>query len=70
MEETNQESEVSEEVVVTDIKKDDESDVEDDVVYEINSEGEIVEGLRILLVLSTYGPFGSSRLPIRRNILL
>jgi hypothetical protein len=29
-----------------------------------------VEGLRILLVLSTYGPFGGSRLPTRRNTLL
>jgi len=42
MEEMNQESEVSEEVVVTDTKKDDESDVEDGVVYEVDSEGEIV----------------------------
>jgi hypothetical protein len=42
MEETNQESEVSEEVVVTDTKKDDESDVEDGVVYEVDNEGEIV----------------------------
>lgn len=41
-EEMDQESEASEEVAATDIKKDDESDVEDGVVYEVDSDGEIV----------------------------
>jgi len=39
---TDQKSEASEEVAVTDTKEDDESDVEDGVVYEVDSDGEIV----------------------------